>query len=95
MGSSDTATFLWVADSAAAGKLLAVRSGVYGYEETEAFRVYDRGTAGLLEKHLYPAVIGGGGAGRTGQVQWAFWKSGGSGYYVVFVAGGLTGIATY
>jgi hypothetical protein len=47
-----------------------------------------------MEKKFFPAVVANKQA-TTGTVQWAFWKPDGSGYYVVFITSGLTGVATY
>jgi hypothetical protein len=87
----ETTTFTWVADSTAAGTILAVIGGVYG---DDAFRRYNRSTLALVEKKFFPAVVSNKQA-TTGTVQWAFWKPDGSGYYVVFITSGLTGVAAY
>jgi hypothetical protein len=91
LAAGETTSFTWVADSTAAGTILAVIGGVYG---DDAFRRYNRSTLALMEKKFFPAVVANKQA-TTGTVQWAFWKPDGSGYYVVFITSGLTGVATY
>jgi hypothetical protein len=91
LAAGETTSFTWVADSTAAATILAVIGGVYG---DDAFRRYNRSTLALMEKKFFPAVVANKQA-TTGTVQWAFWKPDGSGYYVVFIMSGLTGVATY
>jgi hypothetical protein len=68
-----------------------VKGGLHG---DDAFRRYGRTSLAMIEKKFFPAVVANKQA-TTGEVQWAFWKSDGSGYYVVFVTSGLTGVAAY
>jgi hypothetical protein len=91
LAAGETTSFTWVAESTAAGTILAVIGGVYG---DDAFRRYNRSTLALMEKKFFPAVVANKQA-TTGTVQWAFWKPDGSGYYVVFITSGLTGVAAY
>lgn len=85
----DPLPFLWVADSIAAGKVVVVTNDIYG---ADAFRVYDRDTLQLLERHFHPAMFD---LGSIATPRWAFWKADGSRYYVVGYASPKTGIATY
>jgi hypothetical protein len=87
----ETTTFTWIADSTAADAILAVKGGVYG---DDAFRRYGRTSLALIEKKFFPAVVANKQA-TTGTAQWACRKADGSGYYVVFVTSGLTGVAAY
>jgi hypothetical protein len=87
----ETTTFGFIDDSITAGEILATCGNVYG---PDSFRLYDRYSFALLEKRFFPAVISNGTA-TVGTVTWAYWKPDGSGYYVVFVSSGLTGIAEY
>lgn len=86
---ADPLPFTCVADSTAAGTVVAVTSDGYG---ADSFRVYDRATLQLLQRRFHPAMFD---LGSIATPRWAFWRADGSRYHVVGYASGKTGIATY